>query len=98
MKNFIAFIAIMTLLFSCGKSGDKGELVGSKGSKKLMESKWHPEKPYGMTLVPGGSFIMGKSDQDIAGQEDATTKTMFLNAIFSLRLPPSFWQFLIACC
>jgi hypothetical protein len=27
--------------------------------------KWHPEKPYGMTLVPGGAFIMGKSDDDV---------------------------------
>jgi hypothetical protein len=25
-----------------------------------------PEKPYGMTLVPGGAFIMGKSDDDVA--------------------------------
>ena len=82
MKNFIAFTAIITLLFSCGKSGDKGELVGSKGSKRLMESKWHPEKPYGMTLVTGGSFIMGKSDQDIAGQEDATTKTVTVPSFY----------------
>jgi hypothetical protein len=57
MKKFIAFMAI-ALLVSCGKSGDKGELVGVQG-------EWHPEKPYGMTLVPGGAFIMGKSDDDL---------------------------------
>jgi hypothetical protein len=62
MKKFIAFMAILALLVSCGKSGDKGELVGVKGGK------WQPEKPYGMTLVPG-AFIMGKSDDDVAIQD-----------------------------
>jgi gliding motility-associated lipoprotein GldK len=76
MKKFIAFTAILSLLISCGKSGDKGELVGVKGSK------WHPEKPFGMTLVPGGSFIMGKSDDDIAHVEDATTKTVTVRSFY----------------
>jgi hypothetical protein len=31
-------------------------------------------KPYGMALVPGGSFILGKSDSDLANVEDAPTK------------------------
>ena len=76
MKKFIAFTAILTLLISCGKSGDKGELVGTKGAK------WHPEKPFGMALVPGGSFIMGKSDQDIAGVDDAPTKTVTIPSFY----------------
>lgn len=76
MKKFIAFTAILTLLISCGKSGDKGELVGTKGAK------WHPEKPFGMALVPGGSFIMGKSDQDIAGVDDAPTKTVTVPSFY----------------
>lgn len=76
MKKFIAFTAILTLLISCGKSGDKGELVGVKGAK------WHPEKPFGMSLVPGGSFIMGKSDQDLAGVEDAPTKTVTVPSFY----------------
>jgi gliding motility-associated lipoprotein GldK len=66
----------LTLLISCGKSGDKGELVGVKGAK------WHPEKPFGMSLVPGGSFIMGKSDQDLAGVEDAPTKTVTVPSFY----------------
>ena len=76
MKKFIAFTAILTLLISCGKSGDKGELVGVKGAK------WHPEKPFGMSLVSGGSFIMGKSDQDLAGVEDAPTKTVTVPSFY----------------
>ena len=76
MKKFIAFTAILTLSIACGKISDKGELVGAKGAK------WHPEKPYGMTLVPGGSFIMGKSDEDIAGVGDATTKTVTVRSFY----------------
>jgi gliding motility-associated lipoprotein GldK len=65
----------LVLVASCN-SGDRGQLVGVKGKK------WHPEKPYGMTLVPGGAFIMGKSDDDIAGVQDAPTKTATVRAFY----------------
>ena len=67
---------MLTLVIGCGRSGDKGELVGVQGGK------WHPEKPYGMTLVPGGSFIMGKSDGDLAAVEDAPTKTVTVRSFY----------------
>lgn len=76
MKKFIAFATMLTLVIGCGRSGDKGELVGVQGGK------WHPEKPYGMTLVPGGSFIMGKSDGDLAAVEDAPTKTVTVRSFY----------------
>ncbi|MNS17270.1 Serine/threonine-protein kinase pkn1 [compost metagenome] len=75
MKKFIAFAALASVLSSCGSS-DKGELVGVKGRK------WHPEKPYGMTLVPGGAFIMGKSDDDLANVQDAPTKTVTVRSFY----------------
>lgn len=75
MKKFALLTAVLALLASCG-SGDRGELVGVKGKK------WHPEKPYGMTLVPGGAFIMGKSDDDLAGVQDAPTKTATVSAFY----------------
>ncbi len=75
MKKFIAFAALSTFLFSCS-SGDKGELVGVKGKK------WRSEKPYGMTLVPGGAFIMGKSDDDLLNIGDAPTKTVTVPAFY----------------
>ncbi|MEN9914683.1 MAG: gliding motility lipoprotein GldK, partial [Bacteroidota bacterium] len=76
MKKIIAFTAILTLVIGCGKISDKGELIGAKGAR------WHPEKPYGMTLVPGGSFIMGKSDEDVAGVSDASTKTVTVRSFY----------------
>jgi len=75
MKKFIAFIAMVSLLVSCGRN-DRGELVGVKGKK------WNPEKPYGMTLVSGGAFIMGKSDDDIAAIKDAPTKTVTVRSFY----------------
>ena len=75
MKKFALLTAVLALLVSCG-SGDRGELVGVKGKK------WHPEKPYGMTLVPGGAFIMGKSDDDLAGVQDAPTRTATVRAFY----------------
>ncbi|EDM44977.1 lipoprotein, putative [unidentified eubacterium SCB49] len=75
MKKFIALAAIVTFLFSCNSS-DRGELVGAKGKK------WFPEKPFGMTLVPGGSFIMGKADDDFVAVNDAPTKTVTVRSFY----------------
>ena len=75
MKKFLAFSAVLVLLAAC-KSGDRGELVGAPGKK------WFPEKPYGMTLVPGGAFIMGKSDEDLANALDAPTKTVTVRSFY----------------
>lgn len=75
MKKYIAFIAIVALLSSCGK-GDRGELVGAKGKR------WNPEKPFGMTLVSGGAYIMGKSDDDFAAVNDAPTKTVTVRSFY----------------
>jgi gliding motility-associated lipoprotein GldK len=75
MKKFIALTATLSLLISCGSS-DRGELVGVRGKK------WRPEKPYGMTLVPGGAYIMGKSDDDLANVQDAPTKTVTVRSFY----------------
>jgi gliding motility-associated lipoprotein GldK len=74
MKKFIAFFTV-TLLVSCG-TGDKGELVGAKGKK------WHPEQPYGTVLIPGGAYIMGKSDDDLLAMGDAPPKTVTVRSFY----------------
>ena len=75
MKKIFLTIIIFALVTSCGSNG-KGELIGVKGKK------WHPEKPYGMSLVPGGAFIMGKSDDDIADIQDAPTRTVSISSFY----------------
>ncbi|WP_397445606.1 gliding motility lipoprotein GldK [Polaribacter sp. R77954] len=70
MKKAAIFALLIAVFYSCG-SNDRGELVGVKSKKK-----WFSEKPYGMALIPGGSFTMGKQDQDILGTLNTPTKTV----------------------
>ncbi|MGO1729538.1 MAG: formylglycine-generating enzyme family protein, partial [Flavobacteriaceae bacterium] len=75
MRKIVQIIVLALLVTSCGKN-DKGQVVGVKGKS------WNPERPYGMVLVEGGSFIMGKSDYDIAGLKDAPTKTVTVPSFY----------------
>ncbi|TRZ43334.1 gliding motility lipoprotein GldK [Robertkochia solimangrovi] len=75
MKKLFLLASVTLLLTSCG-SNDRGELVGIRGKK------WHPEKPYGMSLVPGGAFIMGRSDEDQANVLNAPTKTVTVRSFY----------------
>ncbi|MBU2525647.1 MAG: gliding motility lipoprotein GldK [Bacteroidetes bacterium] len=75
MKRLLLISLTSALLFSCNKN-DKGELVGIK------TKKWFPEKPYGMTLVPGGAFTMGKASEDLAGVQDAPLKTVTVRSFY----------------
>ncbi|CAN5155315.1 gliding motility lipoprotein GldK [soil metagenome] len=75
MKKIISLIAVLAILASCSR-GDRGQLVGAQGKK------WNPEKPFGMTLIPGGAFIMGKADPDIAQQQNAPPKTVTVRTFY----------------
>ena len=74
-KLLLSSIAFVFLLTSCG-SKTKGELVGVQGKK------WYPEKPYGMELIPRGSYIMGKSEEDQAKVLNAPTKTVTVRSFY----------------
>ena len=80
MRKLLALSLLFVFALSCGsKSGSKrskGELVGVQGKK------YYPEKPFGMVLVPGGSFIMGKSDDDLPALQDAPTKTVTVRSYY----------------
>ncbi|WP_394974836.1 gliding motility lipoprotein GldK [uncultured Croceitalea sp.] len=76
-KLLLSSIALVFLLTSCGsKSRSKGELVGVQGKK------WYPEKPYGMELIPRGSFIMGKAEEDQAKVLNAPTRTVTVRSFY----------------
>ncbi len=63
MRNLFLLMLVIITLSSCSKfSNSNGELVGVKYSKK-----WHSKRPMGMTLIPSGSFSMGRQNEDIAG-------------------------------
>ena len=76
MKKIPLYILLVLLVYSCG-SNDQGELVGV-----TQNSKWHSKKPLGMTLIPGGSFIMGKQSEDVAGTLNAPTRTVTVRPFY----------------
>ena len=80
MRKILKCLMIAFLAYSCGSNGNigksKGELVGIKGKK------YFSERPFGMVLVPGGSYIMGKSDDDMPAIQDAPTKTVTVRSFY----------------
>ncbi|WP_372800772.1 gliding motility lipoprotein GldK, partial [Lutibacter sp.] len=76
MKKISLYILLALIVYSC-RSNDQGELVGVKS-----KSKWQSEKPLGMTLIPGGSFTMGKQSEDIAGSLNSPTRTVTVRPFY----------------
>jgi sulfatase modifying factor 1 len=66
----------LLLFFSCKSNNTKGELIGAPGQK------WFSEKPFGMELIPSGSFVMGKSEEDMASALNAPTKTFTVKSFY----------------
>ena len=76
MNKALVFALFTLIIYSCG-SNDRGELTGVKYKKK-----WFSEKPFGMALIPGGSFTMGKQDQDVIGTMSTPTKTVTIRPYY----------------
>ncbi|CAM1343906.1 T9SS ring complex lipoprotein PorK/GldK [Tenacibaculum amylolyticum] len=77
MKKVALFALILVVIYSCGSSSDRGELVGVKSKRK-----WFAEKPYGMVYIKGGSFTMGKQDEDPLGAMNAPTRTVTVQPFY----------------
>ena len=76
MKRILFFGLIITILSSCGNSGN-GELIGTKD-----RAIWQPTDPYGMVFIPQGSFVMGPSDQDVPFANVTAAKTISVAAFY----------------
>ncbi|OUU21957.1 MAG: gliding motility lipoprotein GldK [Flavobacteriaceae bacterium TMED48] len=75
MKRHLVLFTIFLIIASCG-SKNRGELTG------VRQKKWFGDKPYGMTLVEGGAYIMGKSDEDIAQLQNAPARTVTVPSFY----------------
>lgn len=75
MKRYLVLLTIFLIIASCG-SKNRGELIG------VRQKKWFGDKPYGMTLIEGGAFIMGKSDEDMAQLQDAPARTVTVPSFY----------------
>ncbi|PKQ62829.1 gliding motility-associated lipoprotein [Labilibaculum filiforme] len=73
MNKLLTTLCVIVLLFlaSCGKNTGNGELIGAG-----QRGNWFEPKPYGMVLIPRGSFTVGPNDQDVAWALNATAKTV----------------------
>lgn len=76
MKKAALYAFVIAIIVGCG-SNDRGELVGVKTNKK-----WFSERPFGMVSIPGGSFTMGKQDEDITGTMSAPARTVSVRPYF----------------
>ncbi len=79
MKKIIVLgliVASAFASFSCGKSGNGGELVGVQ-----RKGKWKEPTPYGMTFIPRGSINIGPSDQEV-NWNSTPTKTVSIDAFW----------------
>jgi len=77
MKKILFFLIAIITLVSCGGSGNRGELVGIHS-----EADWFVIKPFGMTLVPGGSFTMGKTEENRWGGFETTPRAVSVKEFF----------------
>ena len=75
MKKIIYALIAIAVIYGCSKKS-QGELIGVKAKK------FFPEKPLGMTLVKGSSYIMGMSDYDIAQIQNAPPKTVTVRSFY----------------
>ncbi len=74
MKRIILISLVLAILSSCGSSEPNGELVGVEKNKD-----WYEPDPYGMVLIPLGTFNMGPNDQDVPFALTAQSKTVSID-------------------
>lgn len=76
MKKLAILSAALIILAGCA-STEEGELTGVQD-----RAPWYVSDPYGMVLVPKGSYRQGPSDQDVPWANTAQTKTVSIAAFY----------------
>ncbi len=75
MRKFLYLGAIVAMIIAGCSPKETGELQGVGG----RPTNYFEPDPYGMVFIPGGSFNMGPSDQDIAYTFNSQTKTVSID-------------------
>ncbi|MFZ4261840.1 SUMF1/EgtB/PvdO family nonheme iron enzyme [Sphingobacterium sp. HJSM2_6] len=68
-KHLPFVLLLVVSIVGCNRPDSSGELVGTR-LNRLKANK----TPYGMVLIPGGTFIMGQSDEDITFSQTAQNR------------------------
>lgn len=88
MKNqlfsCLPICTLFLLLYGCGKSRSSQQTADTKGQLLgvAYNAKANPSKPYGMVLVPQGTFHMGPSDEDVNYAFTARNRQMSINGFW----------------
>lgn len=80
MKKLVVFSVLLAATLSgCSTffGGKDGELTGAED-----RPTWDSPEPYGMVLVPAGSFHMGQNDQDVNYSQIARTRQISISAFW----------------
>ena len=83
MKKLIGLLACVSILvsgcglFGGGETGANGELTSLMG-----RPAWDQPTPYGMVIVPAGSFHMGNNDQDINNSNVALNRQITVSPFY----------------
>jgi len=75
MKKLTFLFIIISTLAACDQGN--GELIGVQG-----RPEWYQPVPYGMLLIPQGSYTMGNTDQDVPGARTSKTKVVSVAAFY----------------
>src|SRR5476649_1986226 len=73
---YLFVLPIVGILSSCGRGNDRGEVKG------VPQRSFRAEIPYGMVYIPGGSFLMGQTDQDVTFAQIAQNKQVTIAPFF----------------
>src|SRR6201996_6766430 len=73
---FLTAVLACAILGGCSKGGDRGEVTG------VPQRSFRAEVPLGMVYIPGGSFLMGQTDQDVTFAQIAQTKQVTIEPFF----------------
>ena len=76
MKKLTYILLVMIIAFT-GCNPGNGELIGVQDREE-----WYQAVPYGMLLIPQGSYTMGNTDQDVPGARTAKTKVVSVAAFY----------------
>jgi len=78
-KLILLLAATLGLIWTgCGlNKGPGGELTGVSGRTKFKDNV-----PYGMVYIPGGTFLMGASDEDITGGQINQSKQVTVSPFY----------------
>jgi formylglycine-generating enzyme len=80
-RQAVFSLILLVTLAGCGlfggRGGRNGELTGSE-----ERPKWDNPEPYGMALIPPGSFHMGQNDQDVNYSQIAQNRQITISAFW----------------